>query len=126
MKVKRKISNFPRKLKIYKAVEKGCSTIEYVDYVEHIDELEDCIIQALLDTDNDYYVIIENFDKHNFYKNSTKFSLTDEDLFNKLDNMFRGATAYPMISYNLINALRRNKEEIEFAKETYEKYYGKI
>lgn len=126
MKIHRHLSNFPRKLKIFKAVSKGCSTIEYIDYVEHIDELEDCIIQALLDKDNDYYVVIENFDEHNFYKNSTRYNLTDDDLFDKLDNKFRGATAFPMISYNLINALQNKHEEIEEAKELYEKYYGKF
>jgi hypothetical protein len=39
--------------------------------------------------------------------------------------MFHGATAFPMISYNLIEALRDNKD-IESAKTLYEKYYGKI
>ncbi len=126
MRIKRHLSNFPKKLKIFKAVEKGSSTIEYVDYVEHIDELEDCIIQALFDKDNDYYVVVENFDDHNFYKNSTRINLVDEDLFEKLDNLFKGATAYPMISFNLINAIRNKPEEIEDAKVLYEKYYGKL
>jgi len=126
MKIRKRLSDFPQKLKIFKAVEKGCSTIEFVGEVNHIDELEDCIIQALLDKNNDYYVVIEHFDKHRIYKNSTKINLIDEDIFDKLDNMFKSATAFPMISFNLINALRHNKEEIEFAKETYEKHYGKI
>jgi len=126
MKVKRRLSDFPQQLKIYKAVRKGCSTIEYVDYVNHIDELEDCIIQALFDKDNDYYVCIENFDEHNFYKNSTRINLTDEDLWVKLDKIFKGPTSYPMISWSLVTALRRNKNSIETAKNNYETYYGKI
>ena len=127
MKVRRRLSDFPQKLKIFKAVETGCSTVEYVDYVEHIDELEDCIIQALLDKDNDYYVVIENLDKHGFYKNSTRFSLVDDELFEKLDNRFKGATAFPMFSFNLLHALRNNAtEEIEQAKEAYEQHYGKL
>ena len=125
MKVHRRLSDFPKELKIFKSVEKGSSTIVYIDSVNHIDELEDCVIQALLDTENDYCVVIENFDKHNFYKNSTIIDLTDIDLFEKLDNMFKGATAFPMISYNLINDIRTNKD-IGASKELYEKYYGKI
>lgn len=127
MKVKRRLSDFPQKLKIFKAVEKGCSTVEYVDEVSHIDELEDCIIQALLDTDNDYYVEIEHLDKNGFYKNSTRINLTDDELWEKLDNMFKGATAFPMISFNLVHALRNElTEEIDEAKRLYEQYYGKI
>ena len=127
MKVRRRLSDFPQKLKIFKAVEKGCSTVEYVDYVEHTDELEDCIIQALLDKDNDYYVVIEHHDEHNFYKNSTRINLTDDELWEKLDNMFKGATSFPMISFNLIHALRNNlTEEIDEAKRLYEQHYGKL
>jgi hypothetical protein len=126
MKVHRRLSDFPQKLKIYNAVKKGSSTLRYIDSVNHIDELEDCIIQALLDKDNDYYVEIENFDEHNFYKNSTRINLTDEDIFNKLDNMFKSATMFPMISYNLMESLRHKPEDIEEAKTLYEKYYGKI
>lgn len=126
MKVHRRLSDFPQKLKIYKAIKKGSSTIKYIDSVDHIDELEDCIIQALCDKDNDYYVVIENFDDHNIYKNSTRINLTDEDIFNKLDNIFKSATMFPMISYNLMNALRNKPKEIEEAKTLYEKYYGKF
>ncbi len=125
MKIRRRISDFPYKLKINQAVEKGCSTIKFVGEITHIDELEDCIIQALLDKDNDYYLVIENFDEHNFYKNSTRINLTDKDIWVKLDKLFKGPTSYPMISFNLVNAIRQNKD-IENAKELYEKYYGKI
>lgn len=127
MKVRRRLSDFPQKLKIFKAVEKGCSTVEYVDYVQHIDELEDCIVQALLDKGNDYFVIIEHHDKNNFYSGSTRINLTDDELFEKLDNMFKGATAFPMFSFNLVHALRNNAtEEIDEAKRLYEQHYGKL
>lgn len=115
MKVKRNLSNFPKRLNIFKAVEKGSSSLEYVDYINNIDELEDCVIQALMDKDNDYYVEVEN----------SRFNLLEDNLYERLDNMFHGATAFPMISYNLIEALRDN-ENIESAKTLYEKYYGKI
>ena len=127
MKIKRRLSDFPQKLKIFKAVEKGCSTVTYIDYVQHIDELEDCIVQALLDKDNDYFVIIEHHDKHNFYAGSTRINLTDDELWEKLDNMFKGATSFPMISYNLVHALKNElTEEIDEAKRLYEQHYGKL
>lgn len=126
MKVHRRLSDFPRKLKIYKAIEKGSSTVKYIDSVDHIDELEDCIIQALFDKDNDYYVEIEHYHHCNFNDNYIRINLTDEDIFNKLDNIFKSATMFPMISYNLMNTLRSKPEEIEEAKTLYEKYYGKF
>ncbi len=126
MKVHRRLSDFQQKLKIYKAIKKGSSTVKYVDSVDHIDELEDCIIQALFDIDNDYYVEIDHYDHCNFNDNYIRINLTDEDIFNKLDNIFKSATMFPMISYNLMNALRNKPEEIEEAKTLYEKYYGKF
>ena len=59
------------------------------------------------------------------FTSSTKINLIDEDLFDRIDKMFKGATSYPMISFNLINAIRTNKD-IEEAKYLYEKYYSKI
>ena len=35
MKIRKRLSDFPQKLKIFKAVEKGCSTIEFVGEVNH-------------------------------------------------------------------------------------------
>ena len=120
MKIHKRLSDFPQPLKIFKITN---SILEYIGCVNHEDELEDCIIQALFDKDNEYYVMFDNFNEYNVFTGSTKINLKDEDLFNQLDKVFKGATSYPMISFNLINAIRTNKD-IEEAKNLYEKHYG--
>ena len=122
MKIRKRLSDFPQPLKIFKITN---SISEYIGCVNHEDEFEDCIIQALFDKDNEYYVVFDNFNEYNVFTGSTKINLKDEDLFDQLDKVFKGATSYPIISFNLINAIRTNKD-IEEAKTLYEKYYGKI
>jgi hypothetical protein len=120
MKIHKRLSDFPQPLKIFKIAN---SISEYIGCVNHEDELEDCIIQALFDKDDEYYVMFDNFNEYNVFTGSTKINLKDEDLFDQLDKVFKGATSYPMISFNLINAIRTNKD-IEEAKNLYEKHYG--
>lgn len=119
MKIRRDIVNFPEKLKIYKAVEKGSSTIEYLDYVDTWEQLEHCIIQAKLDKENDYCVEVP------VGKGHTLIWLTDKEIFDKVWKIYPAQTSFPLISYALQNDID-NGEELGVSYNRYVEYYGKF
>lgn len=87
------------------------------------DEVEHCILQALADNDDSYYLHIGDLD----------ITLTDEDIFDKVDKLYPQCTTYPLYSFNIMHKLReRNKGNIPDMQgcagimDKYEKYYGAI
>lgn len=120
MKINRQIVNFPKPIKIYQ--KKSLSEQEYLDYVETYDQLEYCVVQALVDEQNEYIAVIELLDG-----TTQEVDLKDPDMFDIITNAYPDATMFASVAFNLEDAIRCNRvNEIDDAIELFEKHYGKI
>ena len=94
--IRHNITNFKKPAYIYKYQDNNYINIGEVN---NWDEVEHCIIQALYDKDNSYFLQI----------NGQEINLLDEDIFEKVDNIYPNQMRYALFTYNLITSLRQGK-----------------
>lgn len=98
MEIRHNITNFKKSAYIWKTQADGVHTY-IIGEVNNWDEVEHCIIQALYDKDNSYFLQIKG----------QEINLLDEDIFEKVDNIYPNQMRYALFTYNLITSLRQGK-----------------
>lgn len=119
MKIKKNVVNFPDSVTICQRVDDMEGDI-YCGEVNTWDQLEHCILQALLDKDNKYYGSFIIDDDH-----VQDIDLDDPDIYNKVDRIYPAACRYPLVSFQLKRAIEEDGN-IENALTLYEEFYDKI
>ena len=106
MQIRHNITNFKSPAYI-------CKRQSVNDYVYNVgevynwDEVEHCIIQALFENDNSYFLKIKG----------QEINLLDEDIFDKVDAIYPNLMKYSCTTYSIISNLRNGiKDPIELQK----------
>ena len=102
MQIRHNITNFKKPAYIYKYQSDGAHTY-IVGEVNNWDEVEHCIIQALFENDNSYFLKIKD----------QEINLLDKDIFEKVDAIYPNQMRYTNITYNIISSLRENKPDVD-------------
>jgi len=93
MQIRHNITNFKKPAHIYRHQSDG---VHVVGEVNNWDEVEHCIIQALYDKDDSYFLKIKD----------QEINLLDEDIFDKVDAIYPNQMRYALLTYNIITNLR--------------------
>ena len=96
------VENFPKMSVVYmRSQEEGRDDV-VIGIVSNWTALNYCVIQAMLDTEHEYYVSLGG---------KEKVPLTDENLFKKVDARWPQCTRLPAALYTIEVALREGTEE---------------
>ena len=102
MQIRHNITNFKKPAYICKR-QSDSDNVYNVGEVNNWDEVEHCIIQALYDKDDSYFLKIKD----------QEINLLDEDIFEKVDAIYPNQMRYANITYYIISTLRENKPDAD-------------